>query len=86
MNVVLSAHQLGERWGWTGRTVREYALDGRIPLPIDPKLPPRMWRWSVVAVEAYELGKWKVGQVVYLDADPTPADGIIRPSLSAVAS
>jgi hypothetical protein len=79
VSAVFTAAKLADRWEYAPRTIREYALEGRLPLPIDATLPAVMWRWSMESVRAYERGTWKVGQTVYVDADPTPATGIVRP-------
>ena len=50
---VLTADTLGERWGLHPRTVVRMWRRSEIPDPINPQAK-REWRWSRVAIEAFE--------------------------------
>jgi hypothetical protein len=64
--LAIDAAEAGEIVGWrrrdgtgNGERVRLAYRDGRFPPPIDPDLPPRLWRWSTRMIEAYVNGEWR---------------------------
>lgn len=61
--LALTAAEVAELLGYrhrnglpNGDLVRQLYRSDRFPEPIDPALPVRQWRWSLVRVEAYVAG------------------------------
>lgn len=55
----LTVAEVSQRVSLTARTIRELARDGRFPMPIDPTLGPRQWRWSPQSIDRYVAGEWR---------------------------
>ena len=62
--------------GYSSSSFRRLVAAGKLPGPIDGSLPPKLRRWSRPMLERYAH--------VHLESDPTPAYGIVRPSLRVV--
>lgn len=58
MNPALTARAVAEILTCHPDTVYRFARQNKIPGPIDPTLPARMWRWSPQAIEQYVNGEW----------------------------
>lgn len=57
--ITLTAGQVGELLGYSPDTVRRLVREGRLPLPIDPDLSAKLWRWSRRGIEQYVAGDIK---------------------------
>lgn len=78
--LTLSFQEVCAITGYTPSTCRRLIAAGKLPSAIDLSVSPKLRRWSRALIE-----DWAAGGVA-VDSDPTPAFGIVRPDLSAVAS
>lgn len=73
---------------------------GHMPPPIDDELDSSLWRWSIAVLDAFDMlgraeffRRYHAGTLfrnpyrsVAVEADATPAFGIVRPELRSVTS
>jgi predicted DNA-binding transcriptional regulator AlpA len=76
----LRMSEAAELLGYSSSSFRRLVAAGALPGPIDPALPPKLRRWSRRMLERYT----DPDLTVAVDADPTPAHGLVRPDLRVV--